>query len=494
MTPSLETISAQLKHNIDHLRQLFDQAPDLVIREFQIKQTGELATLVYFCGLVDKNSVNNNVLQPLLFPPGQTQQTGFELDLAIGQIHKSADWETIEDGLYQGKCIMFVDQAAEAILFDAQGWPQRAVEDPQLESSLRGAHQGFLETAPQNVAMLRRYIQNRELKIKELRIGRRGQTQLFILYMGDIAHPDVLCELEDRITQLDIDSVINTGELAERIEDNPYSPFPQFIITERPDATASQLLQGRVAVLVDNSPSALIVPVTFASYFQNIDDYSVRFPVASFLRLIRFFAYMVALFLPSLYISLISFNYEVIPLELILSLGESRERVPFPPLFEALLMEISLEMLREAGVRLPAPIGQTVGVVGAIVIGQAAVQASFVSNVMVIVVALTAIASFIIPNYDMAASIRLLRFPMMLIASLFGLIGLVIGAMTVIGHLIALESLGTPYFNPIAPIRFKDWKDVFVRLPLKFMTNRPESARATQLKRQSRSRSKGGRK
>lgn len=349
---------------------------------------------------------------------------------------------------------------------------------------MKGAHQGFVETALQNIALIRRYIPNRELKIKEFWIGERGVCKVSVMFVEDIVDPDLLRILEDRITAITVDAVLNTGELEEMIEDNPYSPFPQFYTTERPDTAASHLLQGRIGIIVDRSPSVLIAPSTFVSFFQSVDDYSTRWLVSSFIRLLRFLAMVVATFLPALYIALISFNYELIPLDLILTVGESRESVPFPPLIEAVMMELTLEMLREAGIRLPSPIGQTVGIVGGIVIGQAVVQAGIVSNVMVIVVAFTAISSFIFPNYDMAAAIRLVRFAMMGLASMFGIIGIVIGFMILIGHLISLESLGAPYASPFAPVRFQDLKDTFLRLPLWLMKNRPTSVLSTQSRRQ----------
>ncbi|MGZ4162524.1 MAG: spore germination protein, partial [Tumebacillaceae bacterium] len=248
---------------------------------------------------------------------------------------------------------------------------------------------------------------------------------------------------------------------------------------------------GRIAVVVDRSPGVLIGPTTFSTFFQTVDDYSIRWQVSTFLRILRFAAFFVTVFLPATYIAVISFNFEVIPLQLLLSVGESRGSVPLPPLLEALIMEVTLEMLKEAGIRLPAPIGQTVGIVGAIVIGQATVQAGIVSNIMVIVVSLTALASFIVPNHDMSSAIRLIRFPMMLFAALFGLVGVAIGMMILLGHLISLESLGTPYFSPISPLRWSDWKDTFLRLPLWKMDKRPKSTRAIQTKRQGSNHPKG---
>jgi len=485
-----DSISTVLSRNIGDLHALFSQTPDLITRQFQIKQNGKLAVLVYFEGLVDKSAINRDVLRPLMDIKDISDPAG-DLILTVSHLDTVSSWSYIETALLHGNSVLFIDERAEAFIFGTQGWPQRAIEDPQLEASIKGAHQGFVETSSQNIALIRRYLPNRELKIKELVVGRRGKARVSILYLADVAHPEVLQELEERIRKLDVDSILNTGELAEYIEDNPYSPFPQFVSTERPDAAASHILQGRMAILVDRSPSVLIGPATLISFFQSVDDYSTRWLIASFIRLLRFLGFFIAAFLPAVYIALISFNYEIIPLELILSVGASRERVPFPPLVEAMMMEITLEMLREAGIRLPSPIGQTVGIVGGIIIGQTAVQAGIVSNIMVIVVASTAIASFIIPSYDMASAVRLLRFPMMLIASMFGMVGIAIGIMALIGHLIALESLGTPYGSPLAPVRFHDWQDTFVRVPLWKMQKRPQSGHPIQRRRVGGNRPKG---
>ncbi|WP_082614639.1 spore germination protein [Paenibacillus sp. Soil787] len=484
------SIHSVLASNVDEIRSAFTETPDLAIRQLEVKQLKCQAVLVFLEGLVDKNSINNNVIDPLKHKEG-SGNTLFDLSVTIGQMKQTNEWREVESAILHGKSVLFVDGSSSALVIDSQGWPQRAIEDPQLETSMRGAHQGLVETGSQSIAMIRRYIPNKELKIRQLMVGSRAECTLSILFLADVAHPELLKELEDRIVKLDIDAIINTGELAELIEDNPYSPFPQFILTERPDAVASQILQGRLAVVVDRSPSVLIAPAGFTSFFQSVDDYSMRWSVASIIRMLRFVGFFMAICLPAGYISLISFNYEMIPLKLLLNIGEYRAQVPFPSILEALLMEIMLEMIREAGIRLPAPVGQSIGVVGAIVVGQAAVQAGIVSNLMIIVVASTAIASFIIPNYDMSAAIRLLRFPMMIITSLFGIVGLVIGLMTLVLHLISLESLGTPYGTPFAPIRLADWKDTFIRMPLWKMDKRPLSTRPVQLQRQGSNRPEG---
>jgi spore germination protein len=488
--PAKKLISPLLLENMAEIQKTFNVSPDLVVKNFVIKQTKCPAALVYLSGLTDTKTIHNHVLSPLLFEANKEEQD-FEVQVSIGGVKEKNSWQEIENAILQGNSVLFIDKHNKVFIFDTQGWPQRGIEDSNIESSLRGQHVGFTETGSNNIAMIRRHIPNRELKMKEMTVGARGNLKLTIMYLADVANPEVLKELVDRINKLDVDSILNAASLAEYIEDNPYSPFPQLFLTERPDFAAAEILQGRIVTVVDRSPNVLIGPATFETFFKSMDDYGARWTVASFIRLMRYFGFFVAIFLPATYIAVISFHFEIIPLKLLLSVGASREKVPFPPFIEAIIMEITLEMLREAGIRLPAKIGQTVGIVGGIVIGQAAVEAGIVSNIMVIVVALTAIASFIIPNYDMGAAIRILRFPMMIAASLFGFVGITVGLMTLIAHFIALESLGTPYGSPIAPLRFPDWKDLFIRFPEWSILKRPESTRAIQRKKANSIRPKG---
>ena len=483
MNGTQQLLTHSLDANEQTLRDYFTKTPDLVYCHLLIGEPKKRALLVYLNTLVDKNSINNNVINPLLFETKQIH-TIADIQLPIGSKSYTTKWEHVIQHLFQGETALLLDGDDHVLLLDTQGWPQRAIAEPQIESSLKGAHQGFIETCEKNIALIRRYLPHQQLKIEETTVGRRGHTPVALLYLEDVTHPEVLQELKDRIEQVDVDTIVNTGELMQHIEDNPFSPFPQFLLTERPDAAVSNLLQGRIVIVVDRSPSVMIGPMTFITFFQTVDDYSTRWMIASFLRLLRLLAFFMAIFLPSAYIAALSFHYEIIPLNLLLTIGESRERVPIPPILEAVLMELAIEMLREAGLRLPAPIGQTVGIVGGVVIGQAAVEAGIVSNIMVVIVSLTAIASFIIPNPDMSESIRLLRFPMMIAASLFGLVGMVIGFMLIIGHLISLESLGTPEGSPFSPARLRDWKDTILRFPLWMMRTRPLSARPTQLTRQ----------
>lgn len=476
-----ETVTGDLEASIAYIERFFTETPDLFIRRLVIKQTGEQAALVFLESMTDRTSLNNDVLRPLQQETGSADGD-FITNVAV--VKRRTDWPALKQAVYQGDSVLLIEGRTAAYVLDTKGFPQRAIEDPQQEPSLKGAHQGFVETASQNIALIRRYIPHDQLKIKKYTIGERGITAVSLLYLQDIVNPSIIEKLDQRIRQIDVDIIINTGELAEFIEDSPFALFPQMIATERPDTAASQLLQGRCVIVVDRSPSVLVAPVNFMAFFQTVDDYSTRWSIASFLRILRLFAFFVAIFLPGIYIAVLSFHFEVIPMKLLLTLGESRAKVPFPPFVEAILMEITLEMLREAGVRLPTPVGQTVGIVGGIVIGQAVVQAGLISNVMVIVVAFTAIASFIMPNTDMAAAVRLFRFLMMILASLFGFVGLVIGLMFITGRLVTMNSMDLPYSSPFAPLRLSDWKDTLIRVPLWLMNMRPVSNRSLQLKRQ----------
>ncbi|MCZ8511445.1 spore germination protein [Paenibacillus filicis] len=452
--------SQDLSTNLHELKNMFRNAPDLVIREIAPEMSATKFALAFIDSIIDKKVINTHILSPLL-------SEGTESMISVGKIQEADQWKVIEEALLHGNCILFIEGQDQVKIIEAQGWPKRSIEKPQLENSLTGSQQGFVETVSENIALIRRYIPKRELSIKEFQVGQRGETNISLLYLSDVASPELLSVLEERIKLIKADGIYHAGELSEYIQDQRYSIIPQFLRTERPDVTAKHLLEGRYAILIDLSPSLLIGPINISTFFKTIDDYNSGWFVATFLRFFRYIAFFITLFLPAVYIALISFSYEVIPVKLLLSIGIYRNEVPFPPFIEALIMEMTMEMLREAGLRLPQPLGQTIGIVGGIVIGQAAVQAGIVSNLMVIIVSITAISSYIIPNFDFASVLRHIRFPIMLVASLFGFIGIIVAFLTLIAHLISLESLENPFGKPMAPLRLLQWKDFIVRFPLK---------------------------
>lgn len=452
-----------------------DVLPGLVVREITL-YNGRKGLISYVENISDTLFISQQILKPLF--SDHPSEKSIQNVLTVPKIEEFDLWEEVHAKLLLGFCLIFIDGETHVYCINSQNVQKRTPSEPANERTIRGSHQGFIEYLDDNLAMLRRYLPNDQFRVQKVIIGSETRTKAAIVYLEELANPEVIEELTSRIDKVKDKSILDVGELEQRIEDNPYTVFPQFLSTERPDSVVSDLLQGRIAILVDKSPNVLVGPSNFNSFFQSIDDYSSRWIASSFIRLLRFICFIIAVFLPALYIAVISYHYEILPLEMLLSIGQSRREVPFPPIIEALLMEFILEMLREAGLRLPKSIGQTVGIVGGIIIGQSAVEAGLVSNIMVIVVAMTAIASFVMPNPEMAFGIRFIRFPMMAISSLFGMVGIIIGFMILIMHLLSLESLGTAYGAPFAPLSLKGLKDSIIRFPISSLNKIRKSPRA----------------
>ncbi len=321
--------------------------------------------------------------------------------------------------------------------------------------------------------LIRRRIRDPNLVFRHLKVGQRARNDLVIAYIEGITKPELLKEVETRLKEVEIDIILDSGYIEQMIEDVWWSPFNTIQDTERPDEIAAGLTEGRVAILVDNSPFALLAPATFNTQMLSPEDYYLRWPVANFVRLLRFIASFTALVTPSLYIAVTSFHPEMIPTQLALSIAGTREGIPFPAFVEAVIMELALELLREAGIRLPGPIGQTIGIVGGLVIGDAAVRARLVSPIMVIVVALTAIAGFIIPTYSLGFGLRITRFFLMILASLLGIYGLTLGMLILLGHLATVTSFGVSFLSPWAPLNWHDLGDSVIRGPWHKANKRP---------------------
>jgi len=349
----------------------------------------------------------------------------------------------------------------------------RSVEEPKTAAVVRGPREGFSETLRVNTALIRRRLRDPDLRMKNYKVGRRTRTDLVLCYIEGVADPRVVEKVERRIQSIELDGVLESGYIEEMIQDDFWTPFPLIQNTERPDSVVSHLLEGKVAILVDGTPHALIAPAVFTQFYYSPEDYYERYMIATFLRFLRLLSLIFALLGPAFYIAFVSFHTEMLPSSLAIAMAAGRATVPFPSIVEALLMEISVEILREASVRLPGPIGPTIGIVGALVIGEASVTAGLVSPLMVIVVGLTTISSYANPSYNAAISLRLLRFPIMIVAAGFGLYGIVLSLMLLLHHLVKLESFGVPYMAPMAPLRWQDVKDLLIRVPWTMMKKRP---------------------
>lgn len=477
--------SDSLDINIKKVKEILKDCDDIIYKEFLVGKNQKLKfTVVCIDGMFDKDVLNDGVLTPLMVYARETPPEAprlveklYELvrygNMPAAELSETTDINEAILSILIGDAVLFIDDINKLIIIGAKGWPARSVSEPSTEAVIRGPRDGFVETFRMNTALVRRRIRDPKLKLKQVRIGKRSKTDVGLFYIEDIAHEALIDEVIRRIDTIDIDAVLDSGYIEQLIEDNPYSPFPQIIGTERPDQVAAELYEGRVVIIVDNSPFALIVPTTLNSLFQSPEDYYDRWIIASFLRFIRFSASLLAMIFPSLYIVFTSYHTGVLPTKLMLSIAASREGVPFPALIEALIMEFTLELLREAGIRLPTAIGNTIGIVGGLVIGDAAVRAGIVSPIMVIIVAITAIASFANPSYNLSVGFRLLRFALMIVSAMLGLYGLMLGLILIFVHLVRLKSFNVPYLSPFVSTDVSDFKDTIYRVPLYEMIKRP---------------------
>lgn len=397
----------------------------------------------------------------------------FQQHLPVSNIKEVTTVQECIEQISIGNPIVLIDHETHGLGLNLAKWEKRGVEEPTAEAVVRGPREGFTETMGINTSLLRRRIRSPQLKMLQLQIGRYTRTELTVAYIEGIADQTLIDEVMNRLKRIDIDGVLESSYLEEMLEDNPFSLFPQILNTERPDVAAAALLEGRAVLVLDGTPFVLIVPVTFYSFLQSAEDYYQRFLFSTAIRWLRYIALVISLLLPSIYVAVLTYHQEMIPTSLFFSIAKSREENPFPVVIEALIMEVTFEALRKAGIRLPKQIGAAVSIVGALVIGQAAVSAGIVSAPVVMVVAITGVASFMIPRYSAGVALRMLRFPIMLLAAVLGLLGIMLGVITAIVHLCTLRSFGVPYLSPMAPMNKQDIKDVLWRAPWWKMDTRP---------------------
>lgn len=488
------TLPASLGAGIAILQELFQHCEDVIFRGLLIGGRRP-ALLLFIEGMVQNDRVEQAILEPLIRwgdpeeVPGAHPDLPTWLEAVAVTVIQAEPVRTVGqavDVVVGGDAVLLVDGVTHGVKLSTRGWQQRAIEEPSSESVIRGPREGFIETLRTNTALVRRKLRSPHLKIERLVIGRRTRTMVDVMYLKDIASPSLVAEVKTRLQRIDIDGVLDTGMLEEFIEDQPSSPFPQIINTERPDRVASGLLEGKVAIMCDGSPFALMAPVTFWTFMHAGEDYYERFWISTFLLWIRYLFLLLALVGPSLYVAVTTFHQEMLPTTLLLSVAAAREGIPFPALVEVFLMELFFEALREAGVRLPRQVGQAVSIVGALVIGEAAVRAGLASAPVVIIVASTGIASFVFPRFNLGIAIRLLRFPMMVLAGSLGLFGIMTGLIMILIHLCALRSFGVPYLQPIAPTSWGDLKDVLIRAPMWLMGKRPATYGSVNRRKQAR--------
>jgi len=489
-----QDLSRKLKRNLDAIKAEFGESSDLIVREFSFRIDGDQevrAALIFLDGMVDQPTINDSIIKSLMH--GRLSHAGRtpgipDMDkireslLSAGEVKTVYTLYEASEACLSGNAVLMVEGFCEAIDIGAKGWERRAVTEPTSETSIRGPREGFTESLRTNTSMIRRKIRNPALKIRAAVIGKRTRTQVNILYIDGIANPDLVREVERRLKEVDTDAILATGYLEQYIEDAPFSAFPTIWCSEKPDAIAGKLLEGRVAVVVDGAPFVMSVPMLFIENFQSTEDYIVRSYYAIAMRILRMIAFMISLFTPALYIALSTYHQELIPTTLLFTMAASSEGVPFPAAVEMGVMMLIFEILQEAGIRMPRPVGQTISIVGALVMGEAAVQAGVVGAPVVIVIAITAVSSFAIPFISDAISI--LRWFLLIMATAMGSFGITVGAFVILMHLTSLRSFGSRYMSPLAPFQTSDLKDTVVRAPLWSMRTRPWSLRPQDLKRQ----------
>ncbi|MDP1512325.1 spore germination protein [Paenibacillus sp. CMAA1739] len=489
-------VTGNYDSDLQAIREAIGQNSDVHFREFVMKKFHTRSVLVFIEGMQDEKLMSKQVLEVLMFEDGQGQDQQKQPEglsnsfikeslMPITQISEVTSMEELYEFILLGHTVLLIEGMKEALLVGSPNGAIRSVNEPTSESLLRGPRIGFTEVLSENTSMLRRQGLNKSLEMKKFQVGSRIKKDLVIAYIKDIVNPDLLEEVKRRISKIDMDFLPESGYVEQLIEDNYLSPFQQAHNTERPDRVINALLEGRIAILLDGTPFALIVPVTFSMLLQSPEDYYERWIPGTLLRLLRFSGAFIALMGPALYISFISFHPGLIPTKLIISIIGTRQGVPFPSVIEVLILEISIEILREAGIRLPKPIGPAMGIVGGLVIGDAAVNAGIVSPFLVIVVAVTAISSFSIPTYSAGITLRLLRFAGMFFAAMLGMFGTILFFLLICIHLTKLNSFGVPYVTPFSPMRLSDWKDVYIRAPLSLMKRRPVMMKTQQRKRRS---------
>ncbi|WP_144460411.1 spore germination protein [Siminovitchia fortis] len=475
-----------IEDNIKYICDAFYNTDDLKMRDVTFHE--QHGKLIYLETMADEKEIQRSFLVPL----AEAEKGKSIKDLITStESNISTRLNEVVSALLTGNCALFFEGAPDVFLFNTFQVNVRTPEEPDNEKVVRGSHEGFVEKLDVNINLLRERVKNPRLTIKYIKLGRETNTNVAIIFMSGLANPSVVEEVQKRIESISTDMIFSPGYIEECIEDHPFSPFQQILFTERPDRAEAHLMEGRVAIMSEGSSDLSVVPVTFFSFFQTPDDYNIRLYTGSVFRLLRLLSFWGSLLLPPTYIAVVGFHFEIIPYDLVTLVKSSIENIPFPPFFEALVMAITIELIREAGIRLPSPIGETIGIVGGLIIGDAVVNAGLVSNMMVIVIALTAIMSFCLPSYEMGNTVRVLSLPVMIGAATLGFVGIVFALMIIIIHMCKLDSFGSPYIAPLAPLHVKELKDAIVRFPIWTLNRRPKDVQAQKPVRQKASREWG---
>ncbi|RKL66956.1 spore germination protein [Salipaludibacillus neizhouensis] len=477
-------IEKKIEINSRELHRVFKKSVDVKYRNLEVYDKTPVKVFISFInGLVNEEYINLHIMKPLM-EPGFFKETEKMIStdfftnvknkiLSTSNMKEVNTIDDVIDGVLSGETVIFIDGYKSAFLVSTQGFESRSVEEPQTEANVRGPREGFNEVLKVNTTLIRRKIKNSNLAFEDIKIGKQTKTNIRISYIEGIANSEVVEEVKNRLKRIDTDTILESGYIEQFIEDHPFSPFPTIGNSEKPDKVSAKILEGRIAIFCDGTPFVLTVPQVLIETFQVPEDYYSRPYLASVLRLLRLLALFLTVYTPAIYVSIATFHHEMVPAQLLTTMVASAEKVPFPTFLEALIMIITFQLLSEAGVRMPRPIGSAISIVGALVIGEAAVAAGLVSAPMVIVVALTAITGFVVPSLN--DSIILSRFFLLFLSAGLGFYGMLTGTVILVAHLCSLRSFGTPYLSPMGPIFLSELKDSIIRMPLWLLQSRPQS-------------------
>ncbi|WP_175987536.1 spore germination protein [Bacillus sp. Marseille-Q1617] len=455
---------------IKTIKNRLNNSSDVVV----IKVSPDL-TIIYIEALIETTMLNRDIIGQL--NEVSVDPSTVESQMNTGDVKQITSLKEAVFSLLGGAVLIHVEGFTPVVSVMIPTTDRRSLAKPENESIVIGPQLGFNESMTTNISLVRRYLVNPDLTTVSMTRGEQTRTAISILYINGIASDEMVETVKQRISNISVDGIMDSSVLMQLIEDNSMSIFPLMVLTERPDRACSWLLNGKIIIIVDGSSLVIGCPQSFIEYFQSMEDQNVKWQVASFFRLLRIIAMLLSVFFTAIYVASLTYHYEIIPQPLLIPLSESRSRVPFPPIIEALLLEFIIELLREAGARLPTKVGQTMGIVGGIVIGTAAVEAGFTSNILIIIVALGALASFTTPNFMMGNVIRILRFPIIILAGFWGFYGTMFAFCFLLIHLLRQSSLGSPFLAPFYPLRFRDWGNSVIRLPLNLTSKRPYQTR-----------------
>jgi hypothetical protein len=438
--------------------------------------------IIYIDGLTDKESIEKYIISPLLYNidtkvPRESTPARYlsKRYISINSITIDSDVKVICEKLKRGQTLVLLENDLDGIICDTYKYNFKQQANPKIEENIKGNNSAFVESLKINVSMIQEKLINNHLKVEQYTLGKENKSEAALMYVDNAIDKDVLSEIKKKLKEVKADYIPDTGYLMKYILDNEFSIFPQYKTVEKPDKVVSDLIQGKAVIFVNGCSYGVIIPVVFIEFFQAFEDYSNNIIIANFDRFLRVSAVIIILLISPIYLTLITYNIELIPQDLINIISKSRKDIPLPPFFEILIMEMIIEFLREGGLRLPSKVGQTLSIVGGIILGQAAIRSGLVSPTTLVVISISVICTFLIPIYEMSLSIRLCRFIMLILAQVFGLFGIMIGIYSLIGYLIGLENFGTPYLLPLAPMKYNELKDSFFRYPLNQINKAPRN-------------------